>query len=260
MSFYALQRKRVLFWGVFALAIVPFFAGAAVRAEVRPLNLDLAQDHVNITTGFTGSVLSVFGTRQGRGDIVIILEGQIRDSIVRRKENVAGAWINRSWLRFRDIPVYYDYASSRSDEKGLLPEKELARNRIGLDSFRANLVSNRYDAETTKDFQNALLRNKQERGLFPREPQKIVFIDDNFFRVDFHLPSNVPRGKYSVRALLIRDKRVVHEIKRDMTVAQIGFSSTVNSVAHSHSLFYGLLCVFIACMAGWLSNAVVRRD
>lgn len=256
MSCCLLQKGRI-----FLCAFVLMLAeGGAARAEIRPLNLDLAQDHVNITTGFTGSVLSIFGTRQGRGDVVVVLEGPSKDSIVRRKENVAGAWVNRSWLKFKDIPVYYDYANSRLDEKRLLPERELFSNHIGLDSFKSKMEFNRYDTETIKDFQSALVRNKQERKLFPLQSQKVVFIDDNFFRVDFHLPSNVPRGEYAVRALLVRDGKIVHEVRRSMTVAQIGFSSDVYSIAHNHSFIYGILCVFVACVAGWASNALVRRN
>lgn len=251
-----LFRKR---WG-FALILALMLADGPARAETHPLNLDLAQDHVNITAGFTGSTLSIFGTRQGWGDIVVVLEGRSGDSIVRRRENVAGAWVNRSWLKFKDIPVYYDFANSRPSEKGLLPAKELYSNHIGLDSFKLKMENNQYDAESTKEFQNALIRNRQDRSLFPLQQQKVSFIDDNFFRVDFHLPSNVPHGEYTVRAMLIRDGKIVHEIERSMTVAQIGFSSNVYWLAHDHSLLYGVLCVFVACVAGWLSNVLVRRN
>lgn len=252
-----LFRKMVVFF-VAVLAVVP--AGGAARADPPPLNFDLAQNHINITTGFTGSTLSVFGIRQGYGDIIVVLEGQPKDSIVRRRENVAGAWINRSWLRFKQVPVYYDYAHSGFGKDDFLSAGNMSSNHVGLDFFKSQMEKNRYDAETRKSFQDALVRNKQARGLFPSQPQKISFLDTNFFRVDFHLPSNVPRGRYLVRALLVRDGKIMYEVTHSMTVAQIGFSSDVYQLAHENPFIYGILCVLIASMAGWASNALVRRN
>ncbi|MCC6597983.1 MAG: TIGR02186 family protein [Alphaproteobacteria bacterium] len=254
------RKKLRLRAGFILFVVLAVCQSDRAQAEARALNIDLAQSHINITTGFTGALLSVFGTRKGRGDVVIILEGPLKDSIVRRKENVAGAWINRSWLKFKDVPVYYDYAHSRENEEDLLPESERLLNHIGFESFKSKLESNRYDSETVENFQNALIRNKQKRHLFPLESQDVRFIDDHFFRVDFRLPSNVPRGEYVVRALLVENGKVTHATKQKMTVAQVGFSSSVYSVAHNESLLYGVLCVFVACVAGWLSNVFVRRN
>lgn len=250
---------RKVFFAAVVLCLVCGVQAMAAESEA-PLTVELAEDHVRITTGFTGDSLTLFGYKGGRGDVAVILEGPKRDSKVRRKEQIFGAWINRSWLNFEQIPSYYDYALSVDDENGLLSDEDLKGRDVGVGSLRFAPHKDRYDADTVKDFQNALLRNKQDQQLFPLKPQRIEFLSPHLFRVDFQLPANVPSGEYTVRALLIRNHKVVYEDALPLRVGLEGFSSDIYKFARDHSFLYGVLCVFLALMAGWLSNAIVRRN
>jgi len=252
------MRRAPPFWKVFfgVLLLAVLWASAA-RAEV--LNLDLVQDHINISTGFTGATLTLFGTKKGRGEIVVVLEGPEKKNVVRRKEKVLGAWVNRSWLDFARVPAYYDFADNVFKETDLMPEAALQAKGIGLKSFMRPPVKERYDADTTRDFQKALIRNKQKLRLYPTMSQNVVFLDKDFFRVDFPLPANVPRGDYTVRVMLVRDGVVVEELHRRMTVGQTGMSAAIYKKAYHESLLYGALCIVIACAAGWLSNFLVKK-
>jgi uncharacterized protein (TIGR02186 family) len=240
--------------GIFGLA------AQAQAADVRLLNIDLAQDHVNITTGFTGADLPLFGVRQGRGDVVVVMEGPQRESTVRKKERIMGAWINTGWMNFSSVPSYYDYASSAASVSSIMSADWRSGNRVGVEGleFRPDNTEH-VEAKVLEEFEDSLVRIKQKQSLYTAQAQKVVFIDDRFFRVDFHLPANVPRGQYTVRGMLVRDGRVVSEVSRTMTVAQVGFSSDVNKVARSHGFAYGLLCVLVAVMAGFLSDMIGRR-
>ncbi|TIP64839.1 MAG: TIGR02186 family protein, partial [Mesorhizobium sp.] len=73
-------------------------------------------DHVSITAGFSGADLTIFGSlenadprvaRQGRYDIVVVLEGPARKVVVRRKDRVLGIWINLESETFKNVPVSY---------------------------------------------------------------------------------------------------------------------------------------------------------
>ena len=96
--------------------------------------------------------------------------------------------------------------------------------------------------------------------MFPLQAEKIDFLSEHLFRIDFNLPANVPSGEYTVRAFLIRNNQVVYEHALPLRVGLEGFSSQIYKIAHKHSFLYGLGCVFIALFAGWLSNAIVRRN
>ena len=232
----------------------------SLRAYAEPLTIDLADNHVKITTGFTGASLVLFGSITQKGDVIVVLEGPERKSKVRRKEQIMGAWINRNWLSFKNIPSYYDYAISADDESDVLPADKLKEKRVGVTALRFDPEKSRYKAEVVSTFQDALIRNKQRQALFPLEPQKVGFISDNLFRADFHLPANVPSGEYKVRALLVRNNKVVYEQSRVLRVGYEGFNARIYKFASDHSFLYGVLCVFIALIAGWASNAIVRRN
>ena len=99
------------------------FPFAPAHAAEALLSVDLAEDHVDITTGFTGSRVVLFGIKETPGDVAVTISGPDRKMVVRRKEQVFGLWINRKSAEFLDVPVYYDYALSR-------PEKDIDRKSV----------------------------------------------------------------------------------------------------------------------------------
>jgi uncharacterized protein (TIGR02186 family) len=173
--------------------------------------------------------------------------------VVRRKENVMGTWINRRSMKFRDVPLYYDFAVNRP-EAALASADLLRANGIGLNALYFDPDTEREDAEFIQNFREALVRNKQARGLFPLKPEEVTFLSSNLFRTSFYLPSNVPTGKYQVLTFLIKDGEIIEKRTTELRVAQVGFGARVFEFAHTRSLSYGLLCVFIAVSAGWMVN------
>ena len=69
------------------LLLVPGYALAQITGN--DLTIDLAEKSVNITTGFTGASLSLFGVKEQTGDIAIVIQGPERRMVVRRKDQVA---------------------------------------------------------------------------------------------------------------------------------------------------------------------------
>ena len=238
-----------------ALALV--FLIPSVRAEQRVLSVDLAEDHVDITTGFNGAVLSLFGVQDQDGDIAITIKGPRRPMIVRRKERVFGLWMNRKAVDFEDVPVYYDYALSKPEAE-IASSDVLAEHKIGVETLRYD--SDDVDgAQELKLFQDALIRNKQEKRLYPKIPQDITYIDNKFFRTSFYIPSNVPTGLYTIETYLIKEGNVEAMWVTELKVAQVGKSAAVYSFSHSWSFAYGILAVLFAVGAGWFSNSIRNR-
>lgn len=252
-----LLNKWLAVFFVCVLQVVCLLPGCARAA---PLQFDIADDYVEITTGFTGTTLSIIGHRSGRGDIVIILEGPARSTVVRRKSQVLGAWINRDFIQFDSLPSYYDFASSVDDEAKLMNEKLLGEYHVGLQALKSDPFGGGYDPETVKIFRQALLDYKKAHRLYPERAGKIEFLSKDFFRVDFDLPAHVPAGDYVVRALLIDRGKVVHEDVQSLRVGLTGFSSDIYEFSRNDGLLYGIMCVCIACFMGWLSNVIVRRN
>ncbi len=250
-------RSFYRFLAVIALALT--IGGSNAQAET-PFTFALADDAVRITTGFTGTQLVVFGTAAQEGTVILLLQGPREAAIVRRKESVLGAWMNREWLYFDDLPVYYDFAGSGDTVKAM-PNAEMRKELlIGLDALKHEPRKKRYDEKTIEEFQKALIRNKQQQGLYPKEPKDVEFLADGFFRAKFEVPANVPSGHYEVKGFLVRNGKVLREHSQEVHIGLEGFSSRLYVFSKDYAFFYGLACVLLAVVAGWLSNALVRRS
>lgn len=241
-----------------AFLLLLFCALPAAAQMGNQLTVDLAEKSVNITTGFTGANLSLFGVKEQAGDIAIIIVGPERRMVVRRKDQVAGIWMNRESVSFYNVPVYYDLALSRA-EREIASAEVLEMQGVGLDALNFEPVG-REDEEEVGRFKEALIRNKQIQGHFPLEPKNIVFLSNNFFRADFYMPANVPTGEYVIKTYLFRDGGVIGKQETKLRVGQVGFSARVYRFAHFQGLAYGLLSVLLAIVAGGSAWYFLRKE
>ena len=105
-----------------------------------PLVAALSRNDIEVTTGFTGASLVVFGSTEapigpGGDEVLVIARGPTRPVVVRRKVSVAGLiWVNGPAARFAQVPGYYVISGSRPAWQ-ILPEDERQRNELGLDSL-----------------------------------------------------------------------------------------------------------------------------
>lgn len=233
-----------------------FLLSAPVVAQ-ESLTIDLASDHVDITTGFDGADLVLYGVKDKNVDVAVVIQGPEKKTIVRKKGRVLGAWMNTQSMVFDGVPGFYHYALSKPEsefENGILNKFE-----IGLNALLFKPEEAPPQKERIKEFQEAMVRNKQAQGLFPLKASPIRFLNDGFFRTNIYLPSNVPIGTYTIKTLLLNDNEIVEEKKLSLKVAQVGMSARILKFATDQSLYYGLLCVFMALLAGWLINAIRNR-
>lgn len=230
---------------------------APLRAEDKILMVDLADQQISITTGFNGARLSLFGYKRQAGDLAVTVTGPQRPMVVRKKEPFLGLWMNREAISFLEVPVYYDYALSKPVQE-LAPPETLKKHVIGLGALDFRYAG-RKNEEKVNRFREALIRTRQTQGHFPLEPKKVIFLNNDFFRVDFHMPANVPTGNYIVRTFLFEEGRVADISETQMRVAQVGFNAGVYKFAHQNELAYALFAVLFAVFSGWFGYALMSR-
>lgn len=242
------------------LALSVFFTVRPFSAHAAPedLAVGLAADRVDISTGFSGAKIVLFGVKSKPGDIAVVVSGPEREMRVRRKESVGGLWVNRRAMTFHSVPIYYDYAVSRS-ESDIAPIEVRRENRIGLNALGFDPETNEGPEDLAK-FQEGLIRSQQIAGLYPLAPKPIVFLNDHFFQATLEVPSNVPTGEYTIRAFLIRDGRVSETREVSLRVAQVGTSARIYLFAYDSGLLYGLSVILLAVMAGFGAHVFLRRD
>jgi uncharacterized protein (TIGR02186 family) len=144
--------------------------------------------------------------------------------------------------------------------ENLIANPEVLRHhQIGLDSLQFR-HRGREDPETLRRFREALIRNKQIEGHFPLDPEQVTFLDKDFFRADFNVPSDIPTGDYVIRTFLFSDGAVANVQETKLRVAQVGKSAEIYEFAHQEAGYYGLVAVLIALLSGWAGYAFLRKD
>jgi uncharacterized protein (TIGR02186 family) len=244
--------KRMLLALIFVLA--PFGA----RGE--GLVSGISQDTIQITSSYTGTSIVVFGaieraqSAQGR-NIVVVVRGPDEPMTVRRRERIAGIWINSDAARFEGLPAYY-YLASTEPVARIAPSEALARYGIGLQALRPSAVGSHHDPEP---FRQAAIRYHMRHGLYAESPGSIDFLSESLFRTRVPVPAGVTRGQYNVEVYLFRDGEVVSAQSTPMFVDATGLERRLYNMAHDAPLSYGLACVFLAMLLGWISAVLFRR-
>jgi uncharacterized protein (TIGR02186 family) len=243
-----------------AAAAAPLLCGPAARAQDEAqLVAALSQDEVAITTGFSGASLTIFGSTgeplgPGGDEVLVSVRGPTRPMVVRRKERVLGVlWVNGPSARFAEVPGYYAIAGTRPVWQ-ILPEPARQQNALGLDALPLTSTGARGPA-----FRAALLELEGRSGVWLEHVAPIEVIGSRLFHMRLALPATVPTGDYRVEVLLVRSRRIVARQDLQFRVDRVGTADRIASVAEEQPLVYGVLCIVLATLAGWLGSVLFRR-
>ena len=240
-----------------ALALGAMATAASGQQEGEPLLIDLSEDLIGISTGFTGTNVLLFGATEGVGDVIVEVRAPESAVTVRAKERIAGIWMNTESVAFANAPGYYHVAASRPLD-ALLPESALAREQIGIDNLSFGPPVGE-SADRALEFRKALIRNKQRARLFYEEAGAVTFLGNRLFRTRVAFPSNVPTGRYDVTVYLISQGEIVERSQTRLFVRKIGLEAQLTEFAYQQSTIYGLIAVAIALVAGWFAGFVFRK-
>jgi len=218
---------------------------------------DLSSHLIAITTGFKGTDLLMFGAIDAPGDIVVVVQGPLTSIIVRKKERVAGVWVNQANITFENIPSFYAIASSKPIEQILSPETQKQLN-IGIENVPMK-VDGELTPEEEKQFHDALIANKRLQELYYTDIARVNFMGRELFRTNIFFPSNVPTGDYVVDIMLVRDKNVVGVQRTPLVVSKVGFGAEIFDFAHQQKWFYGSLSICLAIFGGGVGYVFFRR-
>lgn len=232
--------------------------GWAPMAAGQELAVDLSEEGVAITTGFSGANLLLFGATQGEGDVVVVVYGPTQSQRVRRKENVAGVWVNRKGVTFYNVPAFYTVATSRPLGT-ILTDLQRLDYQIGADKLTLVPEGGLAPDPQADAFREALLRIKKRQNLYSETTETVKFVGERLFRTQISFPANVPIGSYAVHVFLVDDGTVTKAQTTVLEVRKVGFEARVYDFAHRHSAVYGLLAILLAVVAGWLGSVLFRR-
>ncbi|AZO64564.1 MAG: TIGR02186 family protein [Mesorhizobium sp.] len=255
-----------------AVASLSLFAavspGEAQTPAAENIQIGLSTDHVSITAGFSGADLTIFGSlenadplvaRQGRYDIIVVLEGPARPVVVRRKDRVLGIWINLESETFENVPVSYSVATTRPLQDVTDPNsyKQLS---LGAANLYMQPADDDDSPATIEEFTAALRERKTATGLYSENVGGVQFLSQNLFRATVRLAPNVPVGTHKARAFLFKSGLFIKESSAQLEIRKSGFEQSIFRVAHDYSFLYGIFAVSLAMLTGWLGRLVFRKD
>ena len=229
-------------------------------AQAEDLVSGISQDIIQITSNYTGTDIVVFGaieraeSAQGR-DIVVVVRGPDEPVTVRRRDRIAGVWVNNDAARFEGLPAYYYLASTQPIDH-IAPPQALARYGVGIQYLSPSKVGSHHDP---RPFLEAGWRHLKRAGLYTESPGSIDFLSESLFRTRVPVPAGVTRGQYNVEVYLFRDGEVVSAQSTPLFVDATGLERRLFNMAHNSAFTYGLACVLMSMLLGWISYVLFRR-
>jgi uncharacterized protein (TIGR02186 family) len=239
-------------------------------AAAERLVVSLSNHRVQITSNFIGEDLVLFGsitadsetgTTRSNYDLVVTVTGPRETFRTRRKERVAGIWVNVDAREFVRVPSYLAVLSNRP-VKDIGDAATLRRLQIGLDNFLLPQRIGPDIADTVRDdpYRVAFVRLESEHGLYREVPNAVTFLTPTVFRAAIPLPADVPTGGFAIDVKLFSGGAMVAQTNSALEVIKAGFEQYVADAARDHGLLYGIATALIALFTGWLASVIFRRD
>ena len=252
-----MRRLIRLFLLVAAFGVLASHARAQ-DSQIQPVVADLSNHLVAITTGFAGTDVLLYGATDGPGDIIVVLRGPAREETIRRKGRNVGLWVNKDEVTLGNVPSFYMVGASRPIED-IVNDDIRARHQIGADMLQTVQVAASAPDGDIPEFTKALVRRKQEKGLYGSEVFPVSMMGNRLFRADLHFPANVPVGAYFVEVYLVRDGSVVSAEITPLNISKVGVGAEVYDFAYDYGSIYGIIAIVLAVFAGWLAGVIFKK-
>jgi uncharacterized protein (TIGR02186 family) len=249
-----------LFYAYVLTAMISL-VGPAVSQDIV---LGLSKQEIGITAFFDGSEILIFGavkhqseaSSEGDLDVVVTIASPRIPVTVRRKEKRLGIWVNVDALEVDLAPSFYAVATTRPFDEVVSKASDLWHQISVRQLIRA--VSVPVAVENPEEFTEALVRVRENDGLYQTLSGAVILQDQTLFSTSVSLPSNLVEGAYTARIFLMNDGDVVSEYQTSIDVRKVGMERWLYNLAHERPVVYGLLSLAIAIFAGWAAAAAFR--
>lgn len=248
------------------MALMPPLAWAQGAGETgaESIQVDTSDREIAIESDFSGAKITVFGavdnSRQlaansGYYDIIIVIRGPSEDVVARKKERVAGIWVNGRSANFSHVPSFYAVLSTRPLDE--IAEESLLR-RYGIEFNPKAAVGS--SAQPPNAFESAIIDAKRKDQLYIEDPFAVAFLGKSLFRGTVTLPSKVKVGNYSAEVYLLREGKLLNQHNSSLRVHKAGIERQLAALAYNRPWIYGLLSVAVAVSCGLLGWTLFSRN
>lgn len=225
---------------------------------------DISSHLISVTSDFTGTSLLLFGAIKtadqyglaDHGDIVVVVRGPQKRILVRKKERVAGIWVNTQSVELQKVPSFYAVTSNRQLSE-ITDEGTLNRLKIG--DNRLNLLP-AHEAKDPTPYTQAVIRQQNERKLFSIDQSAVYFLGNALFRTSIHFPATVPVGNYIAEVYLFHEGDLISAQTSPLFIKKFGLGRRIYDFAQNYPYIHGIAAIALALFAGWIASAIFRKD
>jgi len=241
--------KRLLF-----LALIPFLcSGEAMAGNVVA---DVSERKVDVTVGYNGTKLLVFGAIKKPADIAVVVEGPPVQAKLYTKKKELGIWVNGDSAFFGSVPGFYAVATTRAVSEFVKPA---AIRRYGLSLAGLDMPPQPEGSKARPENFLSLKQAQWMKGHYQEKQKKVEIIEKNLFRASFDIPASAPKGTYTVRVHAIEGGRVVSTDTVNFTVETVGLEASIYRLAYKRPFLYAFLALVLSLGLGGVSSYVFRR-
>jgi uncharacterized protein (TIGR02186 family) len=243
-----------------AACVAAAHAHAQGRGAPQPCQLAaaVADEAISVDSTFRGARITVFGACPGAAaEIAVRVRGPGGPVTVMRKRRTFGLWLNADPVQFVDAPTFFALVTARPITQFADPREIWS---LGLDPRAIARLASATPADADPAaYRMALLRLKREAGLYQDRWRDLVLHEGGLFQADIAVPANAPPGAYTVDVYLFRNGRLSQSQSGGVVFNRAGIERRIHDLARSRPLFYGLLTVAFALIAGWAAAWAFRR-
>lgn len=258
------------------VAPAPVPPGPVVVSRNPSISAGLTNSQIDVDSDYSGTSLVMYGAVFNPGDdpvdVVLVVRGPERPVRLVRKVRVAGLWLNSRPVVFEGAPAFYVMASTRplSDiaSFGVLRRMGVGLDHIRIDAPEEERTVNLYGVrdvvinrlgEDYLEWRRAVIRLKEDDGLYQADPEGVRFVDPGLFRAEIVLPPEAPTGEYLTEVWLFQNGEAIAVRRDTIRVRRVGIERWLHNFAFFQPWLYGLVSVMLAALTGWAASRWFRR-
>lgn len=241
-----------------AMLVVPnaqaAFKPPSVASLTNPMVADVSNTAIELHSSFNGTQLLIFGARNVPGELVIIVRGPKVDVRLRRKDRIAGMWMNVDQRKYHQLPLFYALTSTKPLNKIAGPEMLAS---LGIGESRILSASN---SKPDEKFDLALSAMLKEKYWWQSPFGPIQYFGESLFKARIDLPDTLAAGDYTAEVYLFDRGQLLGFQTIPITAFKTGIDATIFDTAQKNGFLYGIFAVLMALTGGLIAHRFFHKD
>ena len=220
---------------------------------------DISENNIKIENNFIGKEVIIFGILNDDQETIITIKGPEKNAVIQKKENILGFWFNTKQITYNQIPSIFFIASSKNIED-ILPASTIIKEELSFNYLLENKTSQRNFISDVplENWKDNFVRINKNKNLFKK--YNVEKIDNKLFQTRIFFPAKSIPGEYKVNVYQIKNKLILNNKEKIITLKKSGIGSQIYNFAHNNAAAYGLFAIIFAILSGFLAATLFRRS